>query len=231
MQYKNCVKGAFLSRPNRFIAQVEIDGILHTVHVKNTGRCKELLLPQSTVYLETSDAPNRKTKYDLVAVEKAKIDGTSLLINMDSQAPNQAVSEWLPRSGLFSPSAQIRREFTYGNSRFDFYIKDSEKTAFMEVKGVTLEKDGTALFPDAPTLRGVKHLNELIQCVKNGYDAYVVFVIQMQGVHLFSPNDLTHKEFGDALRKAQKAGVRILAMDCIVTKSSMEISNPVPIQI
>lgn len=230
MQYQNCVKGVFLNRPNRFIAQVEIGGVPHTVHVKNTGRCKELLVPRCIVYLEASDNPTRKTKYDLIAVEKKTEKGV-LLINMDSQAPNDAAAEWLPKSGLFSPAALFRREFTYGDSRFDFQIQDGEKTAFMEVKGVTLEQDGVALFPDAPTLRGVKHLNELIRCVKGGYDAYILFVIQMQGARLFSPNDSTHKAFGDALREAQRAGVKILAMDCTVTKNSMKIRNPVPIEL
>lgn len=226
MQYKNCVKGTFLHRPNRFIAQVEINDVSHTVHVKNTGRCKELLVPDCTVYLETSDNPTRKTKYDLVAVEKGQ-----LLINMDSAAPNDAVAEWLPESGLFSPAATIRREVTFGSSRFDFQVQDGEKTAFIEVKGVTLEQNGVALFPDAPTERGVKHLNELISCVEKGYDAFVIFVIQMQGIRLFSPNDVTHPKFGDTLRKAEKAGVKVLAMDCQVAKDGMTVQNPVSISL
>ena len=182
MKYNKIVRGKFISRPNRFIAKVEIDGSTETVHVKNTGRCRELLVPGCTVYLSESDNPERKTKYDLVTVIKDRDDLPSLMINMDSQVANDAAGEWLCRGELFSKDAVVRREVKYGNSRFDFYIEDGERKAFLEVKGVTLEFDGTAMFPDAPTERGVKHLGELASCMEDGYEAYVLFVIQMKGV-------------------------------------------------
>lgn len=216
MKYGNIVKGEFLSRPNRFIANVNIEGAPHTVHVKNTGRCKELLVTGATVYLEQSQNPLRKTKFDLVGVEKAVAGKAPIMINMDSQAPNLIAGEWLPKSRLFSDGAIYRREYTYCKSRFDFYITDGDRKAFLEVKGVTLEKDGVAYFPDAPTERGVKHLNELVKAVEEGYEAYVLFVIQMKGISAFKPNDDTHKAFGDALRHAASKGVRIFAVDCIV---------------
>ncbi|MBO5755298.1 MAG: DNA/RNA nuclease SfsA, partial [Clostridia bacterium] len=169
MKYEQVEKAVFLSRPNRFIAKVSLHGKEETVHVKNTGRCKELLTNGSVVYLKKSDNPARKTAYDLVAVEK-KRDGDTLLINMDSALPNAVAAEWLPTSGLFSPMASIKREVTFGKSRFDLYIEDGERHAFIEVKGVTLEKDGVAYFPDAPTERGVKHLYELAEAVKQGYE-------------------------------------------------------------
>lgn len=226
MKYREIVAGRFISRPNRFIAKVEIDGAEETVHVKNTGRCRELLVPDATVYLEVSDNPARKTKYDLVAVEKVKNDGT-LLINMDSQIPNAAAGEWLKTCGMFSENAVIVREKTFGKSRFDFYVEDCSRKAFIEVKGVTLEYDGVAMFPDAPTERGVKHINELVSCVKNGYEAYILFVIQMKGVHSFRPHDEMHPEFGDALRNASANGVKILARDCVVTADSMTVDGEV----
>ena len=229
MNYPNIVSGIFQSRPNRFIAHVEIEGREETVHVKNTGRCKELLVPGCRVYLAVSDNPARKTKYDLVAVEKKREDGSFVLINMDSQIVNDVAGEWLPVSGLFSPQAVVRREVTYGKSRFDFYIEDGDRKAFLEVKGCTLEHDGRALFPDAPTERGVKHIGELIECKEKGYEAYILFVIAMKGVTRFSPNDATHKDFGNALRKAEKAGVKILAMDCFVNADSITIDAPVEI--
>lgn len=227
MKYKNIFSGRFISRPNRFIAKVEIDGTEETVHVKNTGRCRELLTEGCTVYLEKSDNPDRKTKYDLVAVEKIRNGKTNLLVNMDSQIPNAAAEEWLKKGGLFSSGAVIRREVTFGDSRFDFYIEDGERKAFLEVKGVTLESDGIALFPDAPTERGVKHIKELISCIEAGYEAYILFVIQMKEICLFRPNDKMHPEFGEALRNAKSSGVKIIAMDCIVTPDSMEIDIPV----
>ena len=227
MKYKNIFSGRFISRPNRFIAKVEIDGTEETVHVKNTGRCRELLTEGCTVYLEKSDNPDRKTKYDLVAVEKIRNGKTNLLVNMDSQVPNAAAEEWLKKGGLFSSDAVIRREVTFGDSRFDFYIEDGERKAFLEVKGVTLESDGIALFPDAPTERGVKHIKELISCIKSGYEAYILFVIQMKEICLFIPNDKMHPEFGEALRNAESSGVKIIAMDCIVTPDSMEIDVPI----
>ncbi len=230
MKYKEVVKGVFRERPNRFIAKVEIDGNEETVHVKNTGRCKELLLENSVVYLSVSDNPLRKTKYDLIAVEKQTENGT-VLINMDSQAPNDMVAEWLKKGELFSKNAIIKREVTFGKSRFDFYVEDSNNKAFIEVKGVTLENNGVALFPDAPTERGVKHIKELCSCVEKGYSAYIIFVIQMSGINLFKPNDATHKAFGDALRQAEKAGVSILAYDSVVTNESVCINKPIMIEL
>lgn len=230
MKYKEVVKGFFKERPNRFIAKVEIDGNEETVHVKNTGRCKELLLENSVVYLSVSDNPLRKTKYDLVAVEK-KTENGIILINMDSQAPNDMVAEWLKKGTLFSKNAIIKREVTFCKSRFDFYVEDSNNKAFIEVKGVTLENNGVALFPDAPTERGVKHIKELCSCVKMGYSAYIIFVIQLSGVNLFKPNDYTHKAFGDALRQAEKSGVSILAYDSIVTNDSVCINKPIMIEL
>lgn len=228
MKYENVIKGKFISRPNRFIATVEIDGKTETVHVKNTGRCKELLVPGFSVYLSVSDNPLRKTKYDLIAAVK-KTDGKEILINMDSQLPNFAAEEFLPLSGLFSEDAKIRREVKFGNSRFDIFVEDKGKKSFIEVKGVTLEKDGTALFPDAPTERGVKHINELIEAKKQGYDAYIFFVIQMKGVHSFSPNAEMHPEFADALKNAHKNGVKILAFDCTVTENSVTVDKAVKV--
>lgn len=230
MKYKEVVKGVFRERPNRFIAKVEIDGNEETVHVKNTGRCKELLLENSVVYLSVSDNPLRKTKYDLIAVEKQTENGT-VLINMDSQVPNDMVAEWLKKGALFSKNAIIKREVTFGKSRFDFYVEDSNNKAFIEVKGVTLENNGVALFPDAPTERGVKHIKELCSCVEKGYSAYIIFVIQMSGINLFKPNDATHKAFGDALRQAEKAGVSILAYDSVVTNESVCINKPIMIEL
>ncbi len=230
MKYQNIVKGEFVSRPNRFIAQVVIDGTVQTVHVKNSGRCKELLLPGSTVYLSVSDNPLRKTKYDLIAVIKERKSDV-LLINMDSQVPNDVVAEWIPISGLFSCDMKIRREVTYGASRFDIFVTDGDRKAFVEVKGVTLENNGAAAFPDAPTVRGVKHIRELIQAAEDGYEAYLLFVIQMKGVSTFSPNRKMHPEFADALKDAHKAGVKILARDCVVTQDSICIDAEVPVNI
>ncbi len=230
MKYSKVVEGKFLLRPNRFIAKVLINGVEETVHVKNTGRCKELLVEGARVFLFESDNPNRKTKYDLIAVEKVTDNGV-LLINMDSQIPNDVVGEWLAKGELFSKQAIIKREFTYNKSRFDFYVEDGDYKAFLEVKGVTLENNGVAAFPDAPTQRGVKHINELISAIENGYNAYIIFVIQMKGVHKFVPNDVTHKEFGEALRKAQKAGVKIIALDCIVKENEIYIDSNVDIQL
>ncbi len=230
MKYKKVVKGIFINRPNRFIAKVIVDGVEETVHVKNTGRCKELLIENAVVYLSVSDNPLRKTKYDLIAVEKHTENGI-LLINMDSQAPNDMVAEWLPKSGLFSKNAIIKREVTFGKSRFDFYVEDSGRKAFIEVKGVTLENKGVALFPDAPTERGVKHINELCSCVEKGYSAFIIFVIQMSGVKLFKPNDNTHKAFGDALRCAEKSDVRILAYDSIVGDDFATINKSISVDL
>ncbi len=226
MRYENIVKGIFLSRPNRFIAEVLIDGIKQTVHVKNTGRCKELLIKGNEVWLQKSHNPLRKTAYDLIAVKKG-----DLLINMDSQIPNAVAAEWLKKGKLFSKEAVIKREVTFGNSRFDLFIEDKNRKAFIEVKGVTFENDGIASFPDAPTLRGVKHINELIKCAQNGFEAYIIFIIQMKGVRLFTPNYETHAEFGEALKKAQENGVNIIALDCNVDENSIEADNFINVKI
>lgn len=226
MKYKNIIPGKFISRPNRFIAYVEIEGELEKVHVKNTGRCKELLNEGVRVYLEKSDNPERKTAYDLIAVEKE-----NRLINMDSQAPNKVVEEWLKKGGLFSDIVLVRPETTYGNSRFDFYVETSSKKIYIEVKGVTLEKNGAVFFPDAPSHRAVKHLEELIHAKKQGYEAYVIFVIQMKGVSYFAPNEITHEVFANTLRNAAGEGVNVLAYDCMVEADELVINDPVEIHL
>lgn len=203
-----------------------MDGKTETVHVKNTGRCRELLVPDAKVYLFVSDNPNRKTKYDLIAVEKVTDRGV-ILVNMDSQIPNDVVGEWLKKNQLFSENAVIKREVRFGNSRFDFYVEDGERKAFIEVKGVTLENDGVVSFPDAPTERGVKHINELIACFEQGFEAYIIFVVQMKGVHSFEPNAEHHKEFADALIYAREKGVKVLVYDCIVTPDTIEIDSKI----
>ena len=230
MKYKTIIKSKFISRPNRFIAFCDVEGRSEVVHVKNTGRCRELLVDGATVYLSVSQNPERKTKYDLVAVEKVTERGT-ILINMDSQAPNAAAYEWICSGGIFGEDAVVRREVTYGNSRFDLYVEQGERRAFVEVKGVTLESDGVASFPDAPTERGVKHIGELAEAIKEGYEAYILFVVQMKEIHTFSPNDDTHKAFGDALRSAKAAGVKVLAYDCKVTPEEMKIDLPINIEL
>lgn len=231
MKYQTIKKGIFKTRPNRFVAQVEIDGQEHTVHVKNTGRCRELLIPGASVILEYHpDAlkQGRKTQYSLVAVYKEK-----LLINMDSQAPNLAAAQWLLEGGFEKATGkkpeQIRREVTFGQSRFDLAFSLEGKPCFMEVKGVTLENNGTAMFPDAPTQRGVKHLEELAKAVKEGFEAYALFVIQMKGIAGFCPNYETHREFGLALERASAAGVKVLAYDCLVQEDGFHIDQAVPV--
>jgi len=231
VQYASVIRGQFCSRPNRFLAVVRIGGQEEIVHVKNTGRCRELLIPECTVYLSRSDNPNRKTKYDLIAVEKQREGKPPLLINLDSQIPNAAAAEWLETGSLFSANAVFRREVTHGSSRFDFSIMDGNIQSFLEVKGVTLEQDGIALFPDAPTLRGVKHLQELTACQQAEIPAYLLLVIQMKEIRAFRPNDAMHPQFGEALRRAAAAGVTLLARDCIVTPDSITIDAPVPIQL
>ncbi len=226
MRYENIEEARFESRPNRFIAYVRTDGGREKVHVKNTGRCRELLTENAAVYLNKSDNPGRSTRYDLVAVKKG-----GRLINMDSQAPNKAVQEWLEKGGLFSDTAVIRPETTYGGSRFDFYVETSGDKIFIEVKGVTLEQDDVVLFPDAPSERAVKHVMELAEAVKAGYQAYVIFVVQMENVKYFTPNRKTHPEFAKALILAREAGVKILACDCKVTPDSMEIGQSVPVKL
>ena len=232
MRYQNVVKGRFLSRPNRFIAHVELDGRDVICHVKNTGRCRELLLPGATVYLEAADKPTRKTAYDLIAVEKQLPAQRTMLINMDAQAPNRVFREWAQAGGFVPRLRLLRPESTYGNSRFDFYWEASDgRRGFVEVKGVTLEVEGHAFFPDAPTERGVKHLEELIACQKDGYEAAVCFILQMEGMRDFMPNDVTHPAFGTALRKATESGVRILALDCHVAPDALCVSGPVPVRL
>jgi len=229
MQYVNTVRGFFLARPNRFIARVEIGGREETVHVMNTGRCRELLIPGAPVVLSVSDNPARKTKYDLVTVYKSRAGLPPLAVNLDSSAPNAAAAEWLPVSGLFSSAAQVRREVRRGDSRFDFMIEDGGRVTWLEVKGVTLEENGIARFPDAPTERGLRHLRHLTEIVRAGGDAAVLFVLQMQGMRAFTPNDGTHRAFGDALREAEAAGVRIIARECAVTDGSITITDAVPV--
>lgn len=228
MKYKNIMEGRFLSRPNRFIAYVDIAGKREKVHVKNTGRCRELLTEKAEVFLEKSENPQRSTLYDLVAVKKGE-----RLINMDSQAPNKAAEEWLLSGGggLFPDVKSVRPETVYGNSRFDFFVETESEKIFVEVKGVTLEEENRVLFPDAPSERAVKHVRELIEAVKAGYKAYILFVIQMKGVTCFLPNRATHPEFADALVEARKAGVKLIAYDCLVTKDSMQMDAPVPVKL
>jgi len=216
----------FLERPNRFVAYVEQAGKREICHVKNTGRCKELLKPGAELYVQRSTNPDRKTPIDLIVVRKGE-----KLVNMDSQVPNKVVDEWLRQGNLCSLSAFIKPECKYGNSRFDFYIEDGERKIFIEVKGVTLEEDGIARFPDAPTQRGVKHLQELTECRKAGYEAYVFFVIQMKGVYLFEPNDHTHPAFGEALREAVRSGVRVLAYDCQVQPDEIVIDKQIEVRL
>lgn len=229
MEYRKVIKAVFKRRPNRFVAYAEINGREEIVHVKNTGRCRELLVEGCTIYLAEADNPNRKTRYDLIAVEKIRHNKSPLLINMDSQIPNTVTEEWLRKGMLFSENAVIKREVTYRNSRFDFYINDGERKIFLEVKGVTLEKESIAMFPDAPTQRGVKHINELMKCIDDGYEAYILFVLQMKETSAFQPNDKMHPEFGEALRRAEKAGVNIIAMNCSVSCSEIAINKPVQI--
>lgn len=275
MTYQDIHAARFLARPNRFIAQVELEGRVETVHVKNTGRCKELLLPGCTVYLEGSANPARKTKYDLVAVEKVRPGLPPLFINMDSQAPNRVFAEWMTAGlgealGLPRPTL-LRPETTWGNSRFDFYWEESgaapmgspcqpseadrvgnggarerdenclpghseskralPRRGFVEVKGCTLEENGLALFPDAPTERGVKHLRELMACRAAGFEAAVCVVVQMAGMTAFSPNDRTHPEFGAALWEAAGAGVKVLAVECAATPGSLTMTKPIPVKL
>lgn len=231
MQYGKIVKARFVERPNRFVAVVDIDGAPTTVHVKNTGRCKELLVSGATVYLEDSCNPNRKLRHSLIAVEKG-----DLLVNMDSQAPNKVVGEGL-KEGRIKLSGMgnlvtVKAEKTFGESRFDFYVVDEEgREGYVEVKGVTLEDNGIASFPDAPTERGIKHLNELVEVKEQGMYAGIVFVIQMEGMKVFTPNDNRHKAFGEALRHAEKRGVEVIAHECKVTPETLTIGQTVPVDL
>ncbi len=224
MKYKNITEGTFVSRPNRFIAEVEIDGEIKICHVKNTGRCRELLTCGARVLLERSENQARRTEYDLIAVYKGE-----KLINIDSQAPNKVFGEWIKQSGFFGSATLIKPEYTYGNSRFDFYIEADGKRILAEIKGVTLEKDGVVLFPDAPTERGVKHINELVEAKQNGFEACVFFVIQMKDCRYFTPNRETHPKLADALVKAAKSGVGIYALNCNVTDNSLDILDFLPV--
>ncbi len=226
MIYKNIKKATFLSRPNRFIAICDIDGTEEVCHVKNTGRCRELLISGTTVYLEKSKNLDRKTKYDLIAVEKG-----DMMINMDSSAPNTVFGEFL-KSGIPFPNITfIRHETKYKNSRFDFYIEHGDKKAFIEVKGVTLEEDGVLLFPDAPTERGVKHIYELCEAKSAGYDAYIVFIIQMDKAKYFTPNIKTQPNFAHALVFAKERGVNILAYNCNVASNSLSIKDEIAVKL
>ena len=230
MHYSNCTAGTFLSRPNRFVAQVALDGRTETCHVKNTGRCRELLIPGCRVYLTRSDNPARKTKYDLIAVEKETARGP-LLINMDAQAPNHVFEAWA-REGRFRPGLTLLRpETVYGASRFDFYWETATDRGFVEVKGVTLEEDGVARFPDAPTLRGVKHLEELIAARQAGYQAALCFIVQFSGAKYVTPNDTTHPQFGQALRRAAAAGVEVFALGCAVAPDTLTAEEFVPVRL
>ena len=225
MQYPNMIPGTFLSRPNRFIAKVLIDGVEETVHVKNTGRCRELLPAGAQVWCQKADNPNRKTKFDLITVKKG-----DRLINMDSQAPNTAAGEWL-RSGGLGEIENLKAETFHGDSRYDFSFTKDGKQCFLEVKGVTLEDDGICAFPDAPTERGAKHLRGLTEAAKAGFGAYVLFVIQMADVKYLRPHDERDPAFGQALREAAENGVTVMAMDCAVDVDSMEIRLRVPVKL
>lgn len=222
MKYSNIIKGKFKSRPNRFIAVVEINGSDEICHVKNTGRCKELLKENAVVYLNKSDSPNRKTKYDLIAVQKG-----DRLVNIDSQAVNSVCIEYLPE--LFNDIKLIKPECKYGNSRFDIYVETKTEKIFIECKGATLENDGIALFPDAPTERGCKHLKELQKAVENGFTAYAIFIIQMAGITCFKPNKETHREFAEELKRARDNGVNVLAYDCTVSENEIKINKEISV--
>ena len=224
MRYENVVTGIFRKRPNRFTAWVDVDGAPQLCHVKNTGRCRELLVDGATVYLEERCSDTRKTKFDLIAVEKG-----DRLINMDSQAPNKVAGEYLKT--LFPDARYIKPEVKHGNSRFDFYLETENDKWFIEVKGVTLEDDGVVMFPDAPTERGLKHINELTACLDSGYKAMALFIIQMKDVKYFTPNYMTHPQFGEALKRAERAGVRLEAVDCIVTPDSLTAYESVAIRL
>lgn len=226
MTYQDVYLAVFIDRPNRFIANIEIDGRREVCHVKNTGRCRELLIPGVQVAVQAQSTLKRKTAFDLIAVYKG-----NRLINIDSQVTNPVFAEWVRGGGLFQNIQLLRPESRFGSSRFDFYVEADGRKAFVEVKGATLEEDGVVRFPDAPTLRGVRHVQELKDCVKAGYDAYFVFIVQMKDVRYLEPNWDTHPAFGEALKKAQDAGVKVLALDCIVTESSINASDYVEVRI
>lgn len=224
MKYKNIKPAVFSNRPNRFIAEIIVDGKKEICHVKNTGRCREILIEGTPIFVQEQDKPERKTKYDLISVYKG-----DRLINIDSQVPNRVFHEWLINTGYLGEISLIKPEQKFLESRFDFYIESFNKKIFIEIKGVTLENSGVALFPDAPTERGLKHLKELMHAKRMGYDAYAVFIIQMKDIKHFSPNYGTHKAFGQALKEVKKAGVGILALDCEVTEDSIEAKDMVSV--
>lgn len=230
MEYHHICPGTFIKRPNRFIAHVETEEGIQICHVKNTGRCRELLVPGTTVYLEESTNPARKTRYDLIAVEKQREQQPPLLINMDSQAPNRVFAEWAEHQ-LRPDLTLLRPETTFGNSRFDFYWESTTSKGFVEIKGVTLEDDGVVRFPDAPTERGVKHIEELIAARQAGYEAAICFIVQMSGMKWVEPNDDTHPAFGAALRKAARSGVEVTALECSVTPSTLTAAGPIPVKL
>ena len=226
MKYNKTVKATFIERPNRFVAKVILGGAEIYCHVKNTGRCREILVPGATVWLEDSENPARKYRYSLVTVKKGE-----RLVNMDSQAPNKAVGEWLSGNGYFKNIKLLKPESKYGSSRFDFYCEYEDKKAFIEVKGVTLENDNVVSFPDAPTERGARHVTELSECIKEGYEAYIIFVVQMKDVLYFEPNSVNDPVFATSLKEAKKAGVNIIAVDCDVTDKEMIIKDFVEVKI
>lgn len=226
MIYENILPAVFVDRPNRFIAHVELNGRLEVCHVKNTGRCRELLIPGCRVYVQHQPSPTRKTAYDLIAVEKGE-----RLLNMDANAPNRIFGEYVRAGRFLRGWSVIRPETTHGDSRFDFYLESPGHRLFAEVKGVTLEDDGVMRFPDAPTERGVKHLEGLARCVQEGYEAWAVFVIQTENVRWMEPNRRTHPAFADALRQAAQAGVHLLALDCHTEPDRLEIRRPVEIRL
>lgn len=226
MIYENILPAVFVDRPNRFIAHVELNGRLEVCHVKNTGRCRELLIPGCRVYVQHQPSPTRKTAYDLIAVEKGE-----RLLNMDANAPNRVFNEYVRAGRFLRGWSVIRPETTHGDSRFDFYLESPGHRLFAEVKGVTLEDDGVMRFPDAPTERGVKHLEGLARCVQEGYEAWAVFVIQTENVRWMEPNRRTHPAFADALRQAAQAGVHLLALDCHTEPDWLEICRPVEIRL
>lgn len=225
MIYENILPARFVSRPNRFIAHILVDGTPQIAHVKNTGRCRELLIPGAEIFVQHCPAASRKTAYDLITVRKG-----GRLVNMDSTAPNRLFAEWA-RAGGVPDLTLLRPEVRRGSSRFDFYLEAAGRPTFVEVKGVTLEEDGIVRFPDAPTERGVRHLRELADCVRQGLDAWAVFIVQMSGVRHLEPNRKTHPEFADALADAHAAGVRLLALDCLVTEDTVTANAPVEIRL
>ncbi len=226
MRYERIEEAVFRSRPNRFIAQVTTGRGEEICHVKNTGRCRELLIPGVKIWVQRNESPHRKTGLDLIAVKKG-----SRIINMDSQIPNKVAKEWICAGHLFGTDVKIRPETRYGSSRFDLYLEEGPRRMYLEVKGVTLEEDGTAYFPDAPTERGIKHLEELITCRKEGYEAGILFIIQMRGICCLKPNDRTHPEFGETLRKAKEAGVQVMAVNCAVTPDSVTADQEVEVRL